>query len=224
MLPHLPEEIENVCLGFCYCIYKIYSLFFDMNVLDNFSTRTTVQYVNSSRRDIFNQCMVYLMTSIKAYLMLFLPFFRWKPITWVLTNFIKNSKIFLVRTNQRDWPKKTKDTLWWVNIDVITILKFCLWNQFVFKHVVSEVKQLFTKDCQFLYPVYDYVYKQFWKRFRKKYAKSSLATYISGQNFFKVLVWLADFLKQFFTRGRWHFIVWNTYFGNWYNFSKKKQN
>ena len=76
MLPHLPEEIENVCLGFCYCIYKIYSLFFDMNVLDNFSTRTIVQNVNSSRRDIFNQCMVYLMTSIKAYLMLFLPFFR----------------------------------------------------------------------------------------------------------------------------------------------------
>ena len=104
-LLHLPNETENVCLGFCYCLYKIYSLFYDMNALDNFSTKAIVQYVNSRRRDICNQCMVFLMTSIEAYLMPFLPFFVWKPIAWILTNFVKNSKKFSVRTNRRDWPQ-----------------------------------------------------------------------------------------------------------------------
>ena len=101
-LLHLPKEIENVCLSFCYCLYKIYSLFYDMNALDNFSTKAIV---NSRRRNICNQCMVFLMTSIEAYLMPFLPFFVWKPIAWILTNFVKNSKKFSVRTNRKDWPQ-----------------------------------------------------------------------------------------------------------------------
>ena len=52
---------------------------------------------------------------------------------------------------------------------------------------VSEVKQLLTKDCQYLYPLCEYVYKRFRKRFRKNGAKSGLATYISGQNLHKCL-------------------------------------
>ena len=47
---------------------------------------------------------------------------------------------------------------------------------------VSESKQLFAKDCQYLYPLCEYVYERLRKRFRKNCAKSDLATYISGQN------------------------------------------
>ena len=45
---------------------------------------------------------------------------------------------------------------------------------------VSEVKQLLTKDCQYLYPLCEYVYKRFKKRFRKDGAKSGLASVFQG--------------------------------------------
>ena len=102
-LPRLPRGIECVWFGYVYCFNKIYKLFYDMNALNSFSTRTIVQYVDCHHRDICNKCMVYLMKSIKPYLMPFLPFFAWKPITRILTNFVNNLKKLLVCTNRRDW-------------------------------------------------------------------------------------------------------------------------
>ena len=50
---------------------------------------------------------------------------------------------------------------------------------------VSEVKKLFSKDCQRLFSLCDHVYRQFRKRFRKSCSKTGLATYVVGQNLHK---------------------------------------
>ena len=48
---------------------------------------------------------------------------------------------------------------------------------------VSELK-LFSNDCEYLYSLCDKVYKSF-RRCRKNWRKSVLATYISGENLHK---------------------------------------
>ena len=50
---------------------------------------------------------------------------------------------------------------------------------------VSEVKKLFSEDCQYLFSLCDHVYRRFRKRFRKTCSKTSLATYVVGQNLHK---------------------------------------
>ena len=60
----LPREIEYVCLGFVYCFNKIYKLFYDMNALNMFFNKDHCSVCWLS--DICNECMVYLMTSIKS--------------------------------------------------------------------------------------------------------------------------------------------------------------
>ena len=47
---------------------------------------------------------------------------------------------------------------------------------------VSDVKQLFSKDCKYLYSLCDHVYRRFRRRFIKKCVKSGLAIYVAGQN------------------------------------------
>ena len=46
-----------------------------------------------------------------------------------------------------------------------------------FKVRISNIKQLFSKNCEYLYSLCDPIYRRFRRRFRKKCAKSGLATY-----------------------------------------------
>ena len=51
---------------------------------------------------------------------------------------------------------------------------------------ISEVKELFGRDCHYLHSMCEPVYRHFRKKFRKNCRKSGgLATYISGQNLHK---------------------------------------
>ena len=69
---------------------------------------------------------------------------------------------------------------------------------------VSEVKQLLTKDCQYLYPLCEYVYKRFRKRFRKNGAKSGLASVFQG------IGMISRFFEKKFYDGTLKFLLYET--------------
>ena len=83
---------------------------------------------------------------------------------------------------------------------------------------VSEVKQLFSKDCEYLYSLCDHVYRRFRRRFRKMCAKNGLAAYIAEQNLRKWFSWYRYVDWRIFTQDIfwsindfWVFVIWNCY-------------